>query len=122
MSTDPRQPTNTRLFIAGGLLLILAVIVFAQQAFDLPFIPYSSAEPDRILIWYALSTLIFVTLLVFGFILLRTVVKVLVERKQGKPGSRFKTTLLILLGVLTLVPAVSVFAYAYGLANRNIEK
>jgi nitrogen fixation/metabolism regulation signal transduction histidine kinase len=122
MNSDPRQPTNTRLFIAGGLLLILAVIVFAQQAFDLPFIPYSSAEPDRILIWYSLSTLIFVTLLVFGFILLRTVVKVLVERKQGKPGSRFKTTLLILLGVLTLVPAVSVFAYAYGLANRNIEK
>ena len=66
--------------------------------------------------------MIFVVLLVFGFILLRTLVKVWIERKQGKPGSRFKVSLLAMLGVLTLVPAVSVFAFAYGLTNRSIDK
>ena len=121
MSTNARKPRNTKLFIAGGLLLILAVIVFAQQAFDL-LAPYSSATPDQILLVYAVSTLIWVVLLVFGFIFLRTLVKVWIERKQGKPGSRFKTSLLVMLGVLTLVPAVSVFAYAFGLVNRNIDK
>jgi two-component system, NtrC family, nitrogen regulation sensor histidine kinase NtrY len=120
MSTDARQHNNTKLYIAGGVLLLLAAIVFVQQAFNLDFIPFSS--PDEILLLYALSTLIFLVLLVFGFILLRTVVKVLVERKQGKPGSRFKTRLLAMLGVLTLIPAVSVFAYAYGLVNRSIDK
>ena len=122
MRKEPRKPQNTRLYIAIGFLLLLSVVVFAQQAFDLKFIPHSSLTPNQILLLYALSTLIFVVLLVFGFILLRSLVKVWVERKQGKPGSRFKVSLLAMLGVLTLVPAVSVFAFAYGLTNRSIDK
>jgi nitrogen fixation/metabolism regulation signal transduction histidine kinase len=120
MKRQTQQPTNTKLYIAGAVLVVLAGILFAQQAFKEAFIPAS--QPDEILLLYALSTLIFVILLVFTFILLRTVVKVLIERKQGKPGSRFKTSLLLMLGVLTLLPAVSVFAYAYGLVNRSIDK
>src|SRR4026207_1141166 len=120
MSNNARRSKNTRLYLAGGFLLLLAGIVFAQQPFDLAFIPHS--EPGSILLLYTLSTLIFVVLLVFGFILLRTLVKVWIERKQGKPGSRFKVSLLALLGLLTVVPAVSVFAFAYGLTNRSIDK
>ena len=121
MSNNARRFKKTRLFLAGGFLLILAGIVFAQQAFNLEsFVRHS--DPRSILLLYTLSTLIFVVLLVFGFILLRTLVKVWIERKQGKPGSRFKTSLLTMLGVLTLLPAISVFAYAYGLVNRNIDK
>ena len=120
MKRHTQQPTNTKLYVAGAVLVVLAGILFAQQAFKEAFIPAS--KPEEILLLYALSTLIFVILLVFTFILLRTVVKVLIERKQGKPGSRFKTSLLLMLGVLTLLPAASVFAYAYGLVNRSIDK
>ncbi|HET9215519.1 MAG TPA: ATP-binding protein [Terriglobia bacterium] len=122
MTTKARQSQRIKLYTAVGFLLLLAMLVFAQQAFDLRFIPHSSLTPNQLLLLYALSTLIFVVLLVFGFILLRTLVKVWVERKQGKPGSRFKSSLLAMLVLLTLVPAVSVFAYAYGLANRSIDK
>jgi two-component system nitrogen regulation sensor histidine kinase NtrY len=120
MNANVRKPKNAKLYVAGGFLLVLAAIVFAQQAFNLTFIPHT--RPDQIFLLYTLSTLIFVVLLVFGFILLRTLVKVWIERKQGKPGSRFKTSLLAMLGVLTLLPAASVFAYAYGLVNRSIDK
>jgi two-component system nitrogen regulation sensor histidine kinase NtrY len=113
-------PKNTKLFIAGGFLLLLAVAVFSQQAFNLWMIDVS--KPGQILLWYTLSTLIFLLLLVFGFIFLRTLVKTLMERKQGKPGSRFKTSILAMLGILTLLPAISVFAYSYGLVNRSIER
>jgi two-component system, NtrC family, nitrogen regulation sensor histidine kinase NtrY len=119
--TGPRGTRTSKLYVAGGLLLILAFIVFAQQAFNLsPFI--DPENPDEILLLYTLSTLIFLVLLVLGFILLRILVKTWMERRQGKPGSRFKTSLLGMLGVLTLIPAVSVFAYAYGLVNRSIDK
>src|SRR5687768_8435254 len=98
------QRSRSKLFMAGGLLLVLAAIVFAQQAFNLSsFI--NPSNPNEILLLYALSTLIFLVLLVFGFILLRILVKTWVERKQGKPGSRFKTSLLTMLAVLTLIPA-----------------
>src|SRR4029453_4233423 len=121
MSSDKRQARNVKLYIAGGILVLLAGVVFAQQAFDLQEL-FPHDRPDQILQLYTLSTLIFVVLLVFGFILLRTLVKVWVERKQGKPGSRFKVSLLAMLGVLPLVPAVSVFDFAYGLTNRSIDK
>jgi nitrogen fixation/metabolism regulation signal transduction histidine kinase len=114
------QPTKLKLFIAGAVLVLLAGILFAQQAFKEVYIPVS--QPENILLLYTLSTLIFVVLLVFAFILLRTLVKVWIERKQGKPGSQFKTSLLLMLGVLTLLPALTVFAYVYGLVNRSIDK
>jgi nitrogen fixation/metabolism regulation signal transduction histidine kinase len=116
------QPSNLKLFIAGGVLLVLAGIMFVLQAFREPADFISATQPEEIVVLYTLSTLVFVVLLVFAFILLRTLVKVWVERKQGKPGSRFKTSLLLMLGVLTLLPAVTMFAYAYGLVNRSIDK
>src|SRR5262245_9698876 len=114
------RPNKTKLYLAAGLLLVLSVFVFAQAAFDLPFM--KPAETDEFVVVYALSTLIFLVLLVFGFVLLRILIKVWVERKQEKPGSQFKTRLLAMLAILTLIPAISVFAYAYGLVNRNIDK
>ena len=117
------QPKTSKLYIAGGVLLALtlALLVFVQAAFNLrAFI--NPVQPDEILLAYTLSTIIFLVLLVFGFILLRILVKVWAERKQEKPGSKFKTSLLKMLGVLILIPAISVFAYAYGLVNRSLDK
>ncbi len=114
------RPKNSKLYITGGILVLLAGLVFAQQAFNLSFISYS--RPGQKVLLYSLSTFIFVVLLVFGFIFLRTLAKTWVERKQGKPGSRFKTSLLAMLLVLTLLPTISVFAYAYGLVNRSIDR
>jgi len=115
------QPRTAKLFIAGALLLILASIVFAQQAYDLKGF-LSPDNPNSIVVSSALSALVFLVTLVFGFVLARTVVKVWTERKQQKPGSKFKTSLLIWLVALTLLPVICVFAYPFGLLNRSIEK
>ncbi len=114
------QPRTAKLIIAGVFLLILASLVFAQQAFDLEL--FNPTDPEGIVVSSALSALVFLVLLIFGFVLLRTVVKVWVERKQQKPGSKFKTSLLVWLVTLTLIPAICVFAYSFGLLNRNISK
>src|SRR5215469_4908886 len=112
---------NTKLYIAGFVLLILAVLVFVQAAFDLnPLVRYSS--PNQIVLLYAVSTLIFLVLVVFGFILARILFKVWTERKQQKPGSKFKTSLLVTLISLTLVPAILLFMFGFGLVNRSIDK
>jgi nitrogen fixation/metabolism regulation signal transduction histidine kinase len=112
---------NTKLYIAGFALLVLAVLVFVQAAFDLnPLVRYSS--PNQIVLLYAVSTLIFLVLVVFGFILARILYKVWTERKQQKPGSKFKTSLLVTLIALTLVPAILLFMFGFGLVNRSIDK
>src|SRR2546425_7984981 len=115
------QPKTTRLYLAGFFLLTLALLVFVQAAFNLdPF--FSPSEPTQIVLLYTLSTFIFLVLLIFGFVLLRTLVKVWIERKQQKPGSKFKTSLLVSLISLTLIPATFLFLFAFGLVNRSIIK
>src|SRR5436190_11247436 len=115
------QPETTKLYLAGFCLLMLALIVFVQAAFNLdPF--FSPSEPTQILLLYTLSTFIFLVLLIFGFVLLRSLVKVWAERKQQKPGSKFKTSLIASLVSLTLIPATCLFLFAFGLVTRSLDK
>ncbi len=114
-------PQTTKLYLAGVFLLTLALLVFVQAAFNLsPF--FSPSEPNQIVLLVTLSTFIFLVLLVFGFVLLRTLVKVWAERRVGKPGSKFKTKLVFTLILLTLIPATCLFGFAFGLVNRSIDK
>jgi two-component system, NtrC family, nitrogen regulation sensor histidine kinase NtrY len=115
------RPGTTKLYLAGFFLLTLALLAFVQAAFNLdPFL--SPSEPTQIVLLYTLSTFIFLALLIFGFVLLRTLVKVWIERKQQKPGSKFKTSLLVSLISLTLIPSVLLFLFAFSLVNRSIVK
>jgi hypothetical protein len=68
-------PKTTNLFAAGLFLLVLALLVFVQAAFNLDPL-YSPSGPSQILLLYTLSTFVFLFLLIFGFVLLRTLVKV----------------------------------------------
>src|SRR5262245_255481 len=114
-------PPKPRLYVAGFFLLMLALLVFVQAAFNLnPFLSQSLLSQTTLL--YTLSTFIFLVLLVFAFVLLRTLIKVWAERRQQKPGSQFKTSLLMSMIALTLVPAVLLFGFAFGLVNRSIDK
>src|SRR5262245_24429475 len=114
-------PKTSKLYAAGLFLTVLELLLFVQAAFNLDP-PFSPSEPDQIFLLFSLSTVIFLVLLVFGFVLLRDVVKVWVERKQQKPGSKFKTSILVSLISLTLIPAVFLFLFGYGLVNRSIVK
>src|ERR1700733_4335644 len=117
-----KVPTKTtKLYAAGLFLLALAALVFVQAAFNLdPF--FTPSSPNQSVLLVTLSAFIFLVLLIFGFVLLRNLVKVWAERKQQKPGSKFKTRLLVSLVSLTLIPAALLFAFAYGLVNRSIDK
>jgi nitrogen fixation/metabolism regulation signal transduction histidine kinase len=116
---------NTKLYAAGVFLLTLASLVFVQAAFNLekyfnPF--FSPSNPNQIVLLVTLSAFVFLVLLVFGFLLLRDLVKVWAERKQQKPGSKFKTTILVSLVTLVLIPATCLFLFAFGLVSRSIDK
>jgi nitrogen fixation/metabolism regulation signal transduction histidine kinase len=118
-----KAPLKTKnLYIAGFVLLTLATLVFVQAAFDLNPLLSTSQPANQIVLLYTLSTFIFLVLIVFGFVLLRELVKAWMERKQQKPGSKFKSSLLISLVALTLIPGTVLFMFAFGLVNRSIDK
>ena len=111
----------TRLYLAGLVILVLALVVFVQAAFDLtPRI--SPSNSGRILSLYALSTSVSLVLIVFGFILARSLFKLWMDKKSGRPGSRFRTRLVLSMIGLTLIPAAVLLMFSLGLVNRSIDK
>ncbi len=112
----------TKLYLAGLALLALALLVFVQAAFNLGPFNISPTAPGEILLLYTLSTFIFLVLIVFGFVLLRSLFKLWVEHKREKPGAKFKTRLVLSMIGLTLVPATFLFLFSFGLVNRSMVK
>ncbi len=102
-----------------GILLLFGVIL-SQAAFNLTFI-----QPDTLqqtLVLTALSALIFLLFVALTFVLGRNLLKLFAERKLGVLGSRFRTRIVLGGLVLSFLPVIFLFLFAYGLMNRSIDK
>ena len=102
------------------LVSILFILAWSQSSLSLPFIHPRSSQQTILLIF--LSAIIFVAFVIFALILLRILLKLYVERRQEQLGSRFKTKMVVAFLALSLVPVGFLFAFAYGLLNRSIDR
>src|SRR5215471_11072263 len=105
--------------LALGIVLLFGA-VFSQQAFNLKQLRPDSAEQTLGLV--ALSSLVFLLLVLLTFVLLRNLLKLYAERRLGVLGSRFKTRMVIGALVLSFVPTLFMVMFSYGLMNRSIDK
>jgi two-component system nitrogen regulation sensor histidine kinase NtrY len=106
------------------LLSISVVLVFAiilpQTSFDLPFL-----NPDtnqQLLFFASLSVLVFLLFVALTFVLARNLLKLFAERRMGVLGSTFRTRLVVASLLLSFLPTIIMFCFAYGLMNRSIDK
>lgn len=76
---------------------------------------------DTILL-YALSSLNFIALVVFGFIFLRSIVKLMRERRALRLGSRLKTKLLVYFAAISLLPIFAMAGFTYLYMNRALDR
>ena len=123
---DPKRREKTGDRHRRTLILVLAIaifllfaLVFSQQAFNLTLRPTTS---EQTLILLALSTLIFLLLIALIFVWARNLLKLYAERRTGEPGSKFRTRMVVGALALSLTPVIFLFAFAYGLMNRSIDK
>jgi two-component system nitrogen regulation sensor histidine kinase NtrY len=111
---------NHRLIGAGLLALLLlttALFYLAQRGRDLP----TALVTNRVLLfvlWYANVVLILVVL----FVLLRNLVKLLVERRHRVLGSTFKFKLVGTYIGLSLMPVLLLFAIATELLQGSMDR
>jgi PAS domain S-box-containing protein len=110
-----------RLLYGGGvvLLLILMGLVVWQGSFTVSPAP---TDPGQTLIYWGVSTLIFVLMVTLGFILARTGVKLWVERRDGREGSRIKTKLVIGALALSFMPVFFMVLFSVEVMHRNLTK
>ena len=109
---------NPRLILAGIAVLLAAlgaIVAIANRTLRL--------SPDFLteFVLYALSAADLTMIVALVFVLARSVVKLLVERRRGLPFARFRAKLVALLLGMTLVPTIVVLIVGSELIRSNID-
>jgi len=100
---------------------LLFGILLSQSSFDQP----AFLNPDnnqQLLFFAALSALIFLLFVALTFVLARNLLKLFAERRLGVLGSKFRTRLVVTGLLLSFLPVIVMFWFAYGLMNRTIDR
>lgn len=101
-------------------VFLLLVILVSQTAFDLTFL--RPGNNQDIAVFAALSALIFLLFVALTFVLLRNLLKLFAERRLGVLGSKFRTRMVAGALLLSSLPVMMMYWFAYGLMNRSIDK
>lgn len=127
---DPQEATRSlrayrvRRIRTLSLLMIVIVLCGAlvvQSAFNvLPFL--SPRNVSGTLLLYALSALNFLAFIILSALLIRNIVKLQQERRQRALGASFQTRLVTASLVVSALPLLMLFFFAYGLLNRSLDK
>src|SRR5215211_671785 len=110
---------NPRLILLGILIQLVALVAMVTLADRAP-----DFNPDFLteVLLYALSVADLTMLLALGFVLVRNIVKLAVERRRGLPFSRFRSKLVGALLGLTLIPALLVLIVGAELIRSSTQK
>ncbi len=107
------------ILLAMAVFVLLAILV-SQTAFDLTLL--HPGNNQQIVVFYALSLLISLLFVALTFVLARNLLKLFAERRLGVLGSKFRTRMVVGALLLSFVPVVVMYWFAYGLMNRSIDK
>jgi len=108
-----------RIFTWLAVLAILLTFVVWQVSFKFTDAPANAAQTY---IFWAISTLIFVLTVILGFMLFRTFVKLYLERRRNREGSRLKSKFVLGALALSFLPVVFLVFFSYVILNRTLEK
>ena len=118
---NKETPSRKKVIVLLAIgIFVLFGILLSQSSFDLPFL-----NPDtnqQLLFFAALSAVIFLLFVALTFVLARNLLKLFAERRLGVLGSKFRTRLVVGGLLLSFLPVIMMFFFAYGLMNRSIDK
>jgi hypothetical protein len=115
----PKDRKRLIILLAAGSFVLFAILLW-ESSFDLPFINPSTTQQTVFLA--ALSALVFLLFVTLTFVLARNLIKLFAERRMGVLGSKFRTRLVVGSLLLSFLPVIVMFWFAYGLMNRSIER
>src|ERR1051326_3715895 len=98
-NNNPNPPRRAFLIFLLIVVPVLLFIGWSQASLNLSFIHPRSAPQTILLV--VVSAIIFLAFLIFTLILVRNLLKLYVERRSHKLGSRFKTNMVVAFLALT---------------------
>ncbi len=116
----PKRSQRLYLALLGALFALLVGLSFWHTSLSV-----GDFRPDNTAIGFVLwgmLTLVALGVLALGFILFRNLLKLYVERRQGRLGSRIKTKLVGGALVLSIVPVVAMVVFSFTIMSRTLDK
>jgi two-component system, NtrC family, nitrogen regulation sensor histidine kinase NtrY len=115
-----RRSWKQHLWLSFGIfcLAALAAAVFTLGSLNVPVQPKNESD---FVIFFSLSLLIGIAFLVFLLILVRSILRLMAERRAGQLGSRFKTKMVLGAMGVSLLPVVFLFIFSYELVGRTMD-
>ncbi|MEP6945244.1 MAG: ATP-binding protein [Acidobacteriota bacterium] len=117
----PKKSARRVPWILGSILFLLLLSLLLLQSSNL-WQTLSVDSANDTLLLYALSSLNFIAFIIFGFIFLRSIVKLVRERRTFQLGSKIKTRLLIYFFTVSLLPIVAMAGFSYLFMNRALDR
>jgi len=119
-STAKLKKRSAPFFLGTLVLLLLTFLVLLQSSNVWKNLSVDSASDTLLL--YALSSLNFIALVIFAFILVRNLVKLSRERRALELGSKIKTRLLMYFFAISILPIVAMAVFSYLYMNRALDR
>jgi PAS domain S-box-containing protein len=111
------------LYGLGAVLLIVSVVLVAWQgSFSGNFGSFAPDDAEQTFVYYGISILIFLLMVTLGFMLVRLIVKLWIERQRDRVGSRIRTQLVVGALALSLMPVFFMVLFSVYVLNATLQK
>jgi nitrogen fixation/metabolism regulation signal transduction histidine kinase len=111
-----------RYVFGGGVALLVLLLTLVVWQVSFKFGEYGPADATQTILYWAVSTLIFILTVTLLVRLVRTSVKLYLERQSGREGSHIQSKLVFGALALSLLPVVFLFLFGWVILNRSLDK
>lgn len=118
--TQKFKKARTPWFLGGFVLFLLTFLILMQSS--TLWRTFSIETANDTLLLYALSSLNFFAFVIFGFILLRNLIKLTRERRSLALGAKLKTRLWLYFFAVSILPIIAMAVFSYLFMNRALER
>jgi two-component system nitrogen regulation sensor histidine kinase NtrY len=108
--------------LAAVLLLVTVVLVVWQGSFAGSLGSFAPDDPSQTFVFYGISILIFLLMMALAFMLARLMVKLWIERRADRAGSRIRTKLVVGALALSLMPVFFMVLFNFYVLNATMQK
>lgn len=115
-----RKHQRLSLVASSILFLVLLLLAFWQTSLD--FGELGPTGPTETVVLWAISTLVVLGIFTLGFIVFRSLLKLYIERRQNRLGSKIKTKLVAGAFILSIVPVICLVIFSFTMLNRTLDK
>ena len=108
-------------WVVGTLMVASLATLVVLQSTNL-WKEFTIDSSSDLILLYALSSLNFIAFIVFGFIFLRSIIKLIRERRTFELGSQIKTRLFVYFAAVSLLPILAMASFSYLFLNRALDR